>query len=372
MIGEDHHTMNVAHNAAGSKKESAAVVADIIRRLITDRPHQWNRPLVAEACEQLRATVLAAEWKGKAGRTDRLVMLIALDFAQWGKRLDVKLPARTVALNVGVSPITASRSLRRLCKAGWLIRMDCLVREWTEAITYLVSPLQIDPVPTRRHLYKMYSPARVSPGGSNPSAALGVTVHQMCSEWAQRTMAGQDSDAVRAALEDKYSSRISALTLKEKNKDDTVTPTHEIGKTYTDGVWARALNLAQSELGVLLGNTAIAVMLVLTDEPMRERDIARTAGVSFKGAVNCLRRLAMHGLAIREQGADGRFRYRAGMAPEEYALDPDPGLLRNRRRIVERQRAEHYRRASVRYYGYPSKHDDNAADSARDDAPRLV
>jgi hypothetical protein len=359
-----------------TERDSKAAVTDIIHRLKTDRPHQWNHKLIVTDLEQLRATVLSAEWPGRAGRTDRLMMLVALDFAQWGTRLDVKLPARTMALNTGVSPITASKSLRRLCKTEWLIRMDCIVRDWSEALTYLVSPLKLNPVPDSTHLYNLCTPPRAQPGGSNRAAALGVTVHHMAhcmfTELMARTAAGEDYETIVNDLEVKYSdrfgARLAALT-PEENQD--VVRTRRIGATYTDGYWARTLNLAQTELGVLLGGTAIAILFALTDEPRRERDIARAAGVSFQAAVNNLRRLKIHGLAVREQGADGKFLYRAGIPPEEYLLNPDPALLRRRKEIIEKQRSAHYRRAGMRRYGYDSRHE-YATDSAGHDESRVA
>ena len=95
---------------------------------------------------------------------------------------------------------------------------------------------------------------------------------------------------------------------------------------------------------MLLGNTGIAVLVMLTGEFATEREISKASGVSFKAVQNNLRRLKIHGLAVRGQDDRGRFIWKAGIAPEEYVLDPDPGLLANRKRTIERDRCDHMRR----------------------------
>jgi hypothetical protein len=62
-----------------------------------DSPLQWNKNAVALLCEDIRAQVLQDEWTGRAGPTDKRIMLSYLDKAQAMKRLDVIMDARTTA-----------------------------------------------------------------------------------------------------------------------------------------------------------------------------------------------------------------------------------------------------------------------------------
>ena len=82
---------------------------------------EWNRPLVRDLCEKLLARLEREQWRGKSGKTDRAVMMVALGLAHHFGHLDLFLAERDLALSAGVTPKTANKSLHRLIKAGWLI-----------------------------------------------------------------------------------------------------------------------------------------------------------------------------------------------------------------------------------------------------------
>ncbi len=72
--------------------------------------------------EATRAARLAGVWKGQGAATDRAVLGAVLDLAERQGTLEPQLPCRTVADLAGVAAQTASRSLGRLTRAGWLVR----------------------------------------------------------------------------------------------------------------------------------------------------------------------------------------------------------------------------------------------------------
>lgn len=70
---------------------------------------------------EIIALVNSVAWSGRAGRTDRDVMLYVLSEATRIASTTVRVSARDAAAGAGLgNAMTASRSLLRLCKAGWL------------------------------------------------------------------------------------------------------------------------------------------------------------------------------------------------------------------------------------------------------------
>lgn len=71
---------------------------------------------------------------GKRGCTDFSVLYVILSAARKARKIDVNLSCRDAALEAGITPCTASRSLRRLCRAGYLTRVGN--RKMDQAQTY--------------------------------------------------------------------------------------------------------------------------------------------------------------------------------------------------------------------------------------------
>ena len=85
-------------------------------------------------------------FSGKRGCVDFAVLYVMLLFASRVRKIDINASCRDVALEAGVTPITAARSLRRLCQAGLLKRVGR--RKMHEAQTYsLGTVLCLQPTP---------------------------------------------------------------------------------------------------------------------------------------------------------------------------------------------------------------------------------
>ncbi len=87
----------------------------------------------------VKARVWQFPWKGRAGRTDRDVMLYVCHRATAAACTLVNVSARDAALGAGVTRRTASNSLLRLVKQGWLTRTGERERQYALAQEYLIT-----------------------------------------------------------------------------------------------------------------------------------------------------------------------------------------------------------------------------------------
>ena len=272
-----------------------------------------NRKTVESICNDVRARVLAHEWKGKQGRTDWAVMLTALDVAQYSGLATVRLDARTMSFAAGVSPITASRSLRRLAKADqWLHRIPA--RRAHDAYAYVIMHPRTLP-----HMYK-FRPPYPGTGGWE-----GEWWRERESECTCEGECSYCPDCDQCWTPD-VTTLIDLLS--------------DMGKTYTYGGTRDALLIGRTELGVLLGTSAVWVALRLTDSPQAVKAIALASGVNYSTVGKVLReKLAPRRLAIR----DGKGWVR-GIPLESYTLDPPVNIVGKRRARIVRERWEFHNR----------------------------
>ncbi len=95
----------------------------------------------AEDARQIIGNVIARvrtlTWKGRAGRTDHDVMLFVCRRATTIASTAIHMSAREATLGSGVGTKTASVSLNRLCRAGWLVKTS--KREYHLAQEYRVT-----------------------------------------------------------------------------------------------------------------------------------------------------------------------------------------------------------------------------------------
>jgi hypothetical protein len=253
------------------------------------------RRLVRDISRDLRNQVEYSCWKGKAGKTDRAVMLIILKHASRSGRLDHYLDQRTMALNTGVTPRTANKSLHRLMDAGWIIRIAGSRKKPTDAFTYVINH-------ARSVVYVGYLDSLIST--------------LTCGDRSQASPVESPSEGQNPS-----------------------SPQYRVTQSNPHRrVSRQALKWAGTELGVLLGSGATEVALCLTAEPRKISEIARSAGVCYSTASNALRKkLKPKGLAVLTP--DGWIK---GISLGEYVLDPDPGIVQKRRELYERERSEHY------------------------------
>jgi hypothetical protein len=84
-----------------------------------ESPNWQNATDVRQWLGERTAEVNRAAWPGRAGRTDKAVMLAVLHIARIGTD-EPDVSVRDVAMKAGCTARTASTSLKRLCEAGWL------------------------------------------------------------------------------------------------------------------------------------------------------------------------------------------------------------------------------------------------------------
>jgi len=274
--------------------------------------NQWDRQKVAGLCRHHRWHILQREWKGKAGKTDKLILLTIVDYAQYLGNPYVKLSARDAALSSGVSTPTACKSLRRLVKNGEIDRPS-MNRTWVDAMTYRLPSVVL--------LCKFCASEGFDCGfdGEVPSTGL-VT---------------QEGSGVHLPPNPLFT---GGRWERE--------PSYLMHETYTEGRQGEVLRLMRTEVGVLLGVGAVSVALVLQDYPLSKAEIGRRAEISRGSVDGALRRLKMHGLALPAENG-----WIAGKPVEDYRLDPNPQLRAKRVARIERERKDHYARFLDSYDG---------------------
>ncbi|MHB8246242.1 MAG: MarR family transcriptional regulator [Acidimicrobiales bacterium] len=88
-------------------------------------PAQPGAAAVAYRIVEIRERADGASWSHRGGSTDRVVLEVALEVATRIKRVsDIGLSVRDIADAAGIGRTTASKSLRRLTKRGWLRRSE--------------------------------------------------------------------------------------------------------------------------------------------------------------------------------------------------------------------------------------------------------
>lgn len=285
-----------------------AVIAATVPFRRDGDPSRWDRVKVAALVSELRRAAVTARWPGKAGKTDRAVLLHALDMAGQFARLHLKLACRDAGLRAGVVAMTASRSLRRLIAAGWLVRLP-VPREDCDAYTYLLSPLK----------------AARAPSLSLPDSCIGSDLHG-CPADSRSEDTGQ-ACATGGPEGPAAPGNPGICPAQGVSADQDVTETAAM----------RAARIAPTELGVHLGSCVTEVGLCLTGKPQRVSELARKAAVSTATVSRALRVLAGMGAAAKAE-----LGWIAGKPLEGYRLDPQRVKARIAR--VEDDRSAHYAR----------------------------
>lgn len=248
---------------------------------------KWTRDRVTYACERLRGKVESSRWKGISGKNEWSLVLTALDIAQYTGHLDMYLDARTMSFAIGVSPITASRTLYRVCRNRWLIpHPDNAISPRDREKPWVANRYHVNP--DYPHMYKYCRFPMKADGGYNLA----------------------DEDKVTSWDGEEKIPLIQILS------DD--------GRTYTYGDTRTALLVGRTEVGVLLGKTPVWVALKLTDEPRTIKQIANAAQVDPSTAGKVLRhKLGPRGLAVCTEGTavSTKGLWTAGLPLDEYELD---------------------------------------------------
>jgi hypothetical protein len=244
----------------------------------------FDRTTVTVICEDMRAKVESGHWKGRAGKTDWAIILTALDIAQHCGRLEFFLDARSASFAAGVSPITASRSLGRVVKAGWLIASPHnSIAPRNRVPVSRANEYAVNPALTGRHVYKFcYLP---HPSGDDPS---------------MRTESSPDgTESISLSTGEITGNLITILS--------------DGSNTYTHGDQRRALLIGRTNTGVELGVNAVWLTLKADDTPRSVKELSALAGVDHSTAGKIIRRkLAPAGLLVNTGG-------------EWFALDDHPG-----------------------------------------------
>jgi len=216
---------------------------------------KYNREQVTAICEDLRSRVESTAWSHKGGKTDWAIILTALDIAQHTGHLNVFLDARSMSFAAGVAPTTASHSLGRLVKDRWLIEnpKNSIHPKHrvpkNRANEYLVNP-------GFPHVYRFVYPSR-DPG----------------ERWLVSAGVSESADVTTGEV---FPNLISVL--------------RDGSNTYTHADTRRALLIGRTELGVMLGPTAVRLALKADDEPRTIKELARLAKVESSNAGKIIRR----------------------------------------------------------------------------------
>ncbi len=104
----------------------------IERGLIPDSATTEVNPLIA----RLRQAIDRDEWKGKGGATDYAVLLAFVEIMAGCHKIEYGASVREVGERASVSYETASKSIKRLIKRGWLARVEAAHCEQSASVTF--------------------------------------------------------------------------------------------------------------------------------------------------------------------------------------------------------------------------------------------
>lgn len=293
---------------------------------------QLSYQQVTQICERLRAEVIADEWHGAGWRTDWAIMLTALDIAQYTGSLIIYLDVRTMAFASGVTAPTASKSLKRLRES---LRLYLDREHWHDKETHHVNRTTGE-VFARKHRVWTELPGEAYTYLVNPSYPRYVCKSFRFPSAPALVAAGADPD--RPGTKDESLIRNDAGPL--------IRTMMKSGKTFTHSDVRSRLLLGRTELGVMLGPSRVAVVLVLTDTPMRVKDVASAARVSDSGTGKILKELA--GMGLAGKSGNGWVRgmelseYSARMRGTYQGYESGKGIVAKRVRRWEEERAEYH------------------------------
>lgn len=106
---------------------------------------------------ELKALAATWPWRGQAGRTDRETIGHAHQIGTGLGRDVIDLSVREVADKTGIVPATASRSLRRLTRDGWLKKISNPDSQPGHAARYRLTRPEPKDSPTTEHTYLLLS-----------------------------------------------------------------------------------------------------------------------------------------------------------------------------------------------------------------------
>jgi hypothetical protein len=292
---------------------------------------KFNRAEVTAICEDMRAKVESSAWNHKGGKTDWALVLTGLDIVQYTGRLGFFFDARSASFAAGVAPTTASHSLRRICDAHWFIPSP-----------YNQLPMK-QRVPKNRANEYMINPAF-------PNVYRYALPRQAFTPGERWLISAGELESAEVSTGEVFKNLIAILS--------------ESTHTYTHDDTRRALLIGRTELGVMLGKSAVAVALKAGDQPRTIKELAGLAQVNPYTAGQVIRRkLAPKGLLANVGGewfglADhpGRGwweggRWVTGIPLHEYKVHWSSNRVGRRLEIIAGQRgawkAEHMRREDM-------------------------